>query len=256
MTRPLRLAVVSLALFASPLFTGLASVAPGIALAWDHCLAQGTGVQNKMFACDTNAGSNLLVGTFELTRPMPGVTAGEVILQVAAASATLPEWWQFHNAGSCRLTALSADALADPADVACPSWSPGNLFVFLAAYCPQGGLCIDSPNVPNQARIKIVEAVTQQNATDLLGAQPYFAFNMTISNQTTVGTGACAGCEIPVCIVLNSINVIAGTVENRFISNAAAPGANFVTWQGGGPGCPGATPTRNATWGAVKSMYR
>jgi len=33
-----------------------------------------------------------------------------------------------------------------------------------------------------------------------------------------------------------------------------------VPWQGGGGevsgGCPAAVPTRNATWGSVKSLYR
>jgi hypothetical protein len=34
---------------------------------------------------------------------------------------------------------------------------------------------------------------------------------------------------------------------------------SFVTWQNpvtGPPGCPFATPTRTATWGQVKSLYR
>ena len=58
--------------------------------------------------------------------------------------------------------------------------------------------------------------------------------------------------------MLNSIDVIAaGNVEHRKLTNASTPGGNFVTWQGGGgTNCPAATPTRNSTWGSVKSLYR
>ena len=187
---------------------------------------------------------------------MTGVTAAEIILQLQAAAPTLPPWWDLFIQGACRMNGLSANNTFDVNDTACEDWGHGNLFVFLATYCTSAAQCVDFPASPNQARIKLVEAVPSQFPQDLVGAQPYFSFNLVINHQRTVGTGACAGCDVPVCIVLNSINVIAGTVENRFISNPSAPGGNFVSWQGGGPGCPAATPTRNATWGAVKGMYR
>ncbi|HEV2105982.1 MAG TPA: hypothetical protein VGU27_09655 [Candidatus Eisenbacteria bacterium] len=82
-----------------------------------------------------------------------------------------------------------------------------------------------------------------------------------------MGLGACAGCQTPVCMVLNGIRVatstpLAGT--DVVVTGAAdAPNSDFVSWQGGGSpttivgtGCPAAVPTHNATWGAVKAMYR
>jgi hypothetical protein len=110
----------------------------------------------------------------------------------------------------------------------------------------------------------MINAVPQENAQDLSGGTEYFDFNLNVNNAKTVGTGACAGCTVPVCIVLNSINVVAkGALEQRFISTPTGPGSNYVTWQGGGvpttpkgTGCPAATATRKSTWGSVKSLYR
>ncbi len=231
-----------------------ASAAPGIALAWDHCLSEGTGVQNKMFACDTNVGSNVMVGTFELTRAFDGVNGAEIVVQLQSASPALPPWWRLFNApAACRPNGLSVNNVA--ADLSCPDWGAPDMMVFLATYCTSDGSCVDHPGVANQARLKLVEAVPSSLLKNLNGLQPYFAFNMVVNRQSTVGATACAGCDVPVCIVLNSIKVTSFG-QNRFISNASVPGGNFVTWQGGGPGCPAATPTKNQTWGAVKSMYR
>jgi hypothetical protein len=253
----LRITTATLTLLAALFLPAPASAAPGIALAWDHCLSQGTGTQNKVFACDTNVGSSVMVGTFELVSTLENVSGAEIIIQLATASAALPAWWDLFNSGACRQNGLSANNEVDPADLTCPDWGEGQMLAFLAGYCTlSSGTCVDHPTVANQARIKLVEAVPSQFVKTLSGAQPYFAFNLVLNRQRTVGTGSCAGCDVPVCIVLNSIKVTTSDFMDRFISNASAPGGNFVTWQGGGPGCPGATPTRNSTWGSVKSLYR
>jgi hypothetical protein len=106
--------------------------------------------------------------------------------------------------------------------------------------------------------------VPATSATPIVGGDELYDFTINITNQKTVGTGSCAGCTTPVCIVLNSINVVAqDNVEERLLSTPTAPGSNFITWQGGGNpsaggtiGCPAATPTRRSTWGSVKSLYR
>ena len=258
MVRNSVLFAAALTLLALSLAPGPARAAQGISLAWNHCLSEGTGVQNKTFACDTNVGSNTLVGTFQLNTNMNQMIGAEIVLQLAMASVSLPAWWEFHNAGACRQTALSVNSLADPGDLTCPDWSSSQMFVGIGAYCGSAGTCVDKPSAANTVRVKLVEAVAQQFATTLIGGQDYFAFNLVVQNTNTVGTGACAGCTVPACIVLNSINVEAmGNVEHRMLTTASSPGGNYVTWQGGGgSNCPAATPTRNATWGSVKSMYR
>jgi len=71
-----------------------------------------------------------------------------------------------------------------------------------------------------------------------------------VSNAKTTGTGSCAGCSTPACIVFNNVKMVAGTKTGAIINSAAAPGSNYILWQGGagvssnlGSGCPAATPS-------------
>jgi hypothetical protein len=264
MSRRTRLVLALLPSLAAWLLAGPVHAAQGVSIAWDHCLAQGTGVQNRNFACDTNSGQERLVGAFRLDQPMSNMIGAEIVIQLAAANATLPSWWTYWYAGSCRQTSLSVNSNADALDTACPDWSNGLMFVGIGTYCTSTGSCVDRPSSANEARLKLVEAVPQQNPMPVNGGQDYFVFNLVIDHAGTVGAGACAGCDIPVCLVLNSIDVIAiGNVEHRLLTLPSAPGSNFATWQGGGvpvagggTGCPAATAARHSTWGAVKSLYR
>ena len=72
----------------------------------------------------------------------------------------------------------------------------------------------------------------------------------------TVGTDACGGCMVPVCLMLNLVRIAqppgtpGGDIE---VSNPLV--SNYVTWQGASLFlC--LTPTVNRTWGQVKSLYR
>ena len=240
-----------------------AHAAPGINLMWNRCFGEGSGVQNVSFACNTNAGSRAMVGSFALTRPMPNVIGTEIIVQLASESPALPEWWRFRNAGYCRLNSLSANFVLNPLDVVCVDWAQSFAVGGLGAYCTADFGCPQF-EAANVALIKAINAVPQADAMDLLGGVEYFDFNLLINNVKTVGTGNCAGCSTPVCSVLNSIRVVdRGDVSARQITTPSAPGSNFVTWQGGGvpvvggvSGCPAATPVKRSTWGSVKSLYR
>ena len=112
---------------------------------------------------------------------------------------------------------------------------------------------------PTRARIVAAIAVPASAVGPVDADVEYFSFNLAINNQKTVGTGACTGCSVPVCLVLNSIKLTQGVGIGDFkIGDAGAPGSNIITWQGGavgGGGC-AATPAKNATWGSVKSLYR
>lgn len=238
--------------------------AQGINLSWSNCFGEGFGSSNRNFACTSNSGTNLMVGSFQLAADLPQVIGTEIILNLASASPTLPAWWDFKNTGSCRSTALNANFLANPGDVICQDWSQGFSVGGIGAYCTLSHQCVSAPSGANEAIIKLINAVPQQNAMDLVANTEYFDFNLVFNNTKTVGTGACAGCLTPVCIVLNSINVVdIGNLHPRFLSTPTVPGSNFVTWQGGGSpttprgnGCPAATASQKSTWGSVKSLYR
>ncbi len=241
-----------------------ATAAQGLNLAWNHCLGEGTGVQNAAFACDTNVGSHRMTGSFVLGVNMNDVIGHEIVIELASASPALPAWWTLYYVGSCRPTSLVADFVADASDIVCADWSLGQGVGGIGTYCTSTGSCADRPASSNLVRVKLVVAVPQAQRQDLVAGTEYFAFNLAVNHTKTVGTGSCAGCETPVCIVLNSIKVVPmNNIGTRDLTTPTAPGTNFVTWQGGGVpvtphgfGCPAATATRRSAWGAVKALYR
>jgi hypothetical protein len=216
-------------------------------------------VGNVNFACNLNTGSSVLVGTFELgAAGLLSTSGNEVVIDLAAAGATLPAWWQAVGASACRgPNGISMNFVISPLAANCADWANAGASGGIGAY-----------NVgargPNTARIVAAIAVPPSALQDLAGGQEYFSFNVLINHAKSVGTGSCAGCSTPVCIVFNSINLTTPILANNVKLTGPSNGtdANFCTWQGGagvstggGSGCPQATPTKNATWGQVKAHY-
>lgn len=230
-----------------------AAEAGGINLSWSNCGTLGTA--NRSFACNTNstaAPSTLVISYM----PPPGITSlvrMEAVLDLQSASSTLPPWWSFRSAGSCRQTALSATADFTTVSGCADYWQGGATGAVPAYTTPS-----PRPGAgPNTARIWIYFALPTMDAGPVNSQLEYYGARITINNMKTIGTPSCAGCLDPVCIVLNEV---------QLAQDFALPGVrlqtpiqrNWVTWQGGivAGGCPAATPARNHTWGAVKAMYR
>ncbi len=235
----------------------VAAAAPGTNLRWGACLGD-AGTINKSFLCNSNTATNSLAGSFELGADVLQSSGLEVVIDLASAGATLPAWWAFKNVGTCRTTALSLSTSISPLAVNCIDWAAAQATGGIGAY-----------NIgargPNTARMVAAIAVPASALADLFGATEYYAFNMNVSNAKTVGPGLCAGCETAVCIVFNSVKVTTQVAANDRTLAGPTNGtdSNFATWQGGAgvivgnnTGCPAATPTRSATWGSVKSLYR
>jgi hypothetical protein len=278
MRHPRRAVTLALALLACGTVTwvGMARAGlspPGVNLRWDQCYADG-GVLYRDFACDTNAGSERLVGSFELASDMPLVSGLEIDLHVGSAATTLPAWWAFRNAGSCRQFALAAQFTVPAGAQNCVDWAGGQSAGGITTYdvTSQG---------QNHARIKMASAVVAPGVA-LFAGQEYFAFSLTISHAKTVGTGACTGCLEPVVIFLSAVNVTSPSAPSVLLTNGANySGSKWVSWQHGYPinvsqGCSmtgggqfclnpttyfdvvpySTTPVHSGTWGAVKSLYR
>ena len=232
------------------------AAAAGVGLRWTSCLTDG-GAINRTFACNSNNGTNTLIGTFETNAAGLLHTSGnEVVIDLASQSTPLPAWWAFKNAGTCRSAALTMNFVNSALAVNCTDWAVGAAAGGIGAY--NIGL-----RGPNTARLVAALAVAPDNLQDLVSGQEYFSFNLVISNVKTVG--GCAGCSDPVCIVFNSINLTTPVLANNIFLTGPSNGtdSNYCTWQGGGSpvvgavtGCPQATPTRNKTWSQVKSLYR
>jgi hypothetical protein len=244
--------------------------AAGVSLRWDNCYSDG-GVINRTFACDTNAGSERLVMSFMLDSPMSDVAGQEMRIIIMSVSATVPLWWQMKNVGSCRQASLGLNSVVPPGSTNCVDWAHGTSVGGIGSYVIGG-----TPGF-NSATLLVAVAVPPSEVATLGPGQEYSIANVTINHAKTVGTGACAGCDQPVCLVLDYVNVTTPVPENHVTLRDGAFGAdsNFARWQDGqesgvtltfpGPNfglyhsytCQlSATPTRNSTWGAVKSLYR
>jgi len=234
-----------------------ASASPGVNLRWSACFGDG-GTFNRGFACNVNTGGHQLVGSFELGANLVNTSGNEIIVDLAADAPVLLAWWEVRFPGLCRSTSLSFNTAISPAAVNCFDWGQGLAVGGIGAY--QIGIA-----GPNTARVKAVSAVPPSGLQTLFTGVEYFSFNLFINNVNTVGTTSCAGCETPVCIVFNSLNLTTPISANNRTLTGPTNGtdSNFCTWQGGGQpisgrgeGCPAATPTRLTTWGTVKSLYR
>ncbi|MBI5709399.1 MAG: hypothetical protein HZC42_03720 [Candidatus Eisenbacteria bacterium] len=233
----------------------LASEAPaaGVNFSWDACTAEG-GVQSKTFACNTNAGSRAAWGSFVVAAAQDSFVGVEVVINVQAQSDTLPDWWQFFNSGACRQTALSTsfDFTSAPGTTCTDPWF-GLAAGGWAAYHTINTVPPVPSGLANAARIKIGAAVSSTSPLSLAAGTEYYCFRLVLTNAKTVGSGACSGCDVPVCLTLSEIKVaqLNGAVEalTQPISQ------NVVYWQSSGGSC-GTTAPRNTTWGQIRSVLR
>ena len=232
-----------------------AAHAGGVNLRWNNCFGEGTGADNRTFACASNAGTNLLVASFVLDADIAQVSGNELCIDLISQTPTLPAWWEMKDLGTCRAPALGFNTVANGADVVCIDWAQAQSTGGVGAYNANLG-SIDAGLVAQHRRLVIALAVALAGVQDLVAGTEYFSCNVPISNTRTVGTPSCAGCTTPVCIVLNSLKVTTlSGADDVTLGSGTAAGTNIVTWQGSGADCQ-AVPTKNVTWGAVKALYR
>lgn len=246
------------------LYLGCAAAAQAgsLNLRWNDCYGDG-GAVNRMFACDTNSGSEMLVGSFLMPQDLSNVVGNEIVVDVGFPGSSLPAWWDFKNAGTCRPTSLAVDFVPPLDAAACVDWAGGQGVGGVAAYT-----YTVYPGYINFTRIKVASATLE--AMSLSAGQEYFSFRLFINHQKTVGTGSCSGCLLGACIYFRNLKL---TTPNPQTDLQLYPGYPTPTWQDalatwqGGEGvvelsngtivaCHAATPTRNRTWGEVKSLYR
>jgi hypothetical protein len=223
--------------------------AGGINLGWDDCGGQPPSL-NKTFACDTNAGFNTLVGSFNAPCCVTQMSANEVVIDVQTPGVTLTPWWAMRT-GQCRASvSLSGNWDFSAGPFTCVDYWQGGAI---------GALSMDSP-IGNRARIKGVFALPSGDPriTGILEGTEVYSFKLNIGHQKTTGLGACAGCATGACIVLQSIKInqpVGTPGGGKYLGNPAHRA--YALWQGGiGGDCYAATPVQNVTWGKIKAQYR
>lgn len=243
---------------------------PGVNMRWDQCYADG-GAMYKAFACNTNAGSERLVLSLELDAPMADVAGMEFIVSLQTPGLTLPAWWLLRNPGSCRMTSSSFQTLPPAGSANCVDWGAGQSAGGIGAYT----LNTINPGLPH-AQFRCAVAVPAPLV--LQAGTEYFIGSIGIDHQKTVGTGACAGCDVPVCLAFDQVTLVSpsasGNVlltrganyegsrlagwQNGYISSYYAAGWSFNRFHPASYVCVpySVTHSRASTWGAVKSLYR
>lgn len=235
----LLLMFVALIAFAAP------AGAQGLNLKWDDC----GGPSNKNFACSSNtAAAHKLTGSYVAPPGVNQMSGNESVLDFSSLLATLPAWWQVRGTGQCRQGALTAN-VGTPGTCAQDFWA-GNGAGGIGAYT------VGFQGTPNRARLVMAFAVAADFIGPVADGIETYAYTLQISNVKTVGTGACADCDKPVCIVFNSIKLTQPVgVGDFIIGNPTSLISNQATWNSNGADCV-AVPTINRTWGAVKALYR
>ena len=254
--RPIRTAFLAgLCVLLAAALSPSACAAQGVNVSWSRCFGEGLGARNRDFACDTNAAAEELVCSFVLPANLAQVTGNEIVIDLLSQADPLPAWWDLLNLGSCRPASLTLNTIESPADVVCVDWASGTSVGGIASY-GSPACCVPPALLPSMRRIKAAIAVPVPIFGDLLASQEYFSGNIRIDHAKTVGTGACAGCAVPACLILQSLKVTTSLNANDVTLTApASSGSNVVTWQGSGADC-NLVPVRNRTWGQVKALYR
>lgn len=205
---------------------------PNIHLDWDGCTASAT--SNRDFACDTDTGEDVLVASFTADE-LPDAPAWFTFSVWFESGTTQPSWWQVYP-GGCRAGALRLDELP-PAPSTCLHF-PSSLFAASQQSMTDGAsltgfIQLAQPNPPER----------------LLAGEDYFLFNMRLQHPHTANADSCSGCRTPMYIYFRELVLVMATPGLQYTYDGfVTPKA---TWQ-----VPAQVPTRNTTWGRLKSLYR
>jgi hypothetical protein len=248
-------AAVFASLFAASAWAG--TVTPGLNLAWTDCGAGGTATKN--FTCTVNTGVDIMFASF---KPPAGINAfiglGGVV-DITSMTGLMPSWWDMAT-GGCRSGRLSGSVDFSGGPFTCGDPFSGGQGAGGIEYASP----FDSTNFStaatalavNHARVRTLFAVPDIDSLALDPNTEYYAFKFTLGHQNSTGAGNCAGCLTHMCVVFNSLSVTQpAPVPDVILSTPLSAGSNQITYQGTDASC-SAVPTKNKTWGQIKSLYR
>lgn len=241
-------ALAGLLVIAPVALAGPISFSPGLAIAWQDCRSPGgAGFNDTNFGCLSNITTLPLFPSFVLETPVDSVYVMELVIDVNVATTDpLPEWWRM-DPGGCRAGGWAADASL--------AGSCGDAWNAKGTAAWQGWLPTQPGDRANHGRLLIAASVLPEDAVALDALFPYTACRVLLRTNNTAN---CAGCNIPACLVFNSLllrRLPGTTVEEVLLVVPESTNSNMVTWQGAGADC-NAVPARRTTWGAVKALYR
>jgi len=244
----MRLRLLAL-LLALAIGASTAAAQEGIQLSWNDCGTFGSGVQT--FACNSNSGTAFrMIGSARLNATLDPLVTIISTLDVSVDATSLPAWWQVHNAGACRQSAVAASVHV-PGPGACAAWENNTT---LDAFMVQDGY-----GGPSHTRWDVLQFGDANNPVAFPGGVENFLFSISINRSRTVGAGSCSGCPLAACVTLRRVEFRYGSFPTgtETVKVVTTPLTSFgITWQSVAPSCLGAVPAPRATWSDVKALYR
>jgi opacity protein-like surface antigen len=237
-----------LLLLSSALLVLTASAASAqVNLSWNNCLGVGTAAMNKNYAC-TGAGEvHRLVMSWKNPVAQPQFVSIAAVVDIQTSSPILPDFWRRGLTECAEGNVDFPGSLAGIGNASCINlWSDANT----------GGGFDYSSGFGGPGRARLRTTFSRDTPTATVYGTHYLA---GVINLLTAFDDTCPGCQVPGCLVLNSmelLQVAEGDPADDIYVMDHADQRNWVTWQGGDGSCVGATPTQNKTWGSVKSLYR
>lgn len=211
------------------------------------------------WTCTASTGTAFTVVASVNAPPLTTLTAEEGVLEVSFG-VPVPAWWQ---AGTGRCRAGTAFAVGfNGGAYSCVDYF-GSVSAAVGSNSFQIGPdpAVGDPNGPidaNRVRIRTISAVDGTVAAET--PQPavgdeIFLFSLAVNKSKTTGTGFCAGCTEPACLVFKQVKLNQAVGLGDPVIGVPL-NYGFVTLQGGTVDCPTATPANRSSWGQVKSLYR
>jgi len=259
------------------LTASLALAAPGLDIAWfgtttaSRCPVGVGAVHDLVDLCDDASVVNQFAMAFKAPAGIQLLVAETFLVDVQTSDPALPAWWHLEdrNDGLGIVRGCRGGEPGFPTSFSYGTTRSLGSTITCKDYwgtSAQPGTTTWNPGVGGPARTRLygVYARGSASAGALIADTEYYVGTGAIDDNHADPldplTQYCNGCLIPACIVFNNLFLQqpAGTPGGDATINT---GNLFqsMTWQGGavgGLGCPAATPTKKATWGQVKSLYR
>jgi len=220
----------------------------GIDLSWDGCPPNAAAVGDKILDC-TGSGFYQVWANYQPSVPISNFIGIQGQADLQSALPAMSPFWAF-EAGGCNEAAFGPSNARGGTAPTCnipTQWgTSGGSATPVYQYTRQGA--------PDRALFQFAIARTTAVASMAAGSNQY-AFTLNIdASDGAGGPPTCAGCGDGVAIVLNEVD-IASTTNPIQVETAPGLRSNCATANGATGVC-AATPTRNKSWGSVKSLYR
>jgi hypothetical protein len=232
-------------LIAGALMLLASSAMAGTNLAWNDCVGSGVSAADRTVAC-TNTGSGTLYLSFDPGVDLPQMAASAGLIDVVTTN-PFGSWWAPATFGS-RWGSGSATGLSG----VCPGWfdaAPSGPIVFAPSQVTGGS------GSPNRLRIHLDAVIAAGEEQNVTAGTEWFSGSLSL--KFNAGTAGNAECTAGGAIGVYDLNLQQpGGVPDTHMGQTPLV-ANCATFRGGGgQTCPGATPTKKATWGSIKALYR